>query len=438
MPLGMKTVMELFDVGPRIAITVLLITALLIIAATAYVIHSAPPTTLTISSGPQGSIYYDYAKKYAEILERNGVKLKVLDSNGSYENLSRLNDPGSHVDIAFAQAGIPHIDTRKLISLGSVAYQPLLVFYRGSPLELLSELKGKRVAIGAEGSGTRTFALKLLKANGIDENATDTPLLNWDAGAAAQGLEAGTLDAAFVMSESASTEILHELLHAGDIHLFNFRQATAYSRRIDYLNVLTLPEGAIDFGKDIPPQDVSLLGPMVELVAVKGLHPALSDLLLEAATEVHGHPGIFQHRGEFPMPVHHEIRLSADAIRYFKSGKDIWFRYLPFWLASLTRRIVLVFFPLLVVLIPAIKSIPAFYRWRVESRIHRHYRELLGLERDFLARSGPDEMEKLRDRFDTIEESANQLKIPASFADQFYGLKTHIDYVRQLVSRRQA
>ena len=177
---------------------------------------------------------------------------------------------------------------------------------------------------------------------------------------------------------------------------------------------------------------------MVELIAVKGLHPALSDLLLEAATEVHSRPGTFQRRGEFPAPVEHVIHVSDDAARFYKSGKSLLYRYLPFWLASLTSRIIVVFVPMLVILIPLMKSIPAAFRWRAQSRIHRRYSELLRLEKEYLLERDAARLEQMRREFDRIEDAVNKMKIPASFADQFYGLRGHIDYVRELVAKRQA
>ncbi len=432
--------MELFDVSPVVAVCVLAAGALFVGSSVVYFVHSAPPTTITISSGPEGSTFQKSALKYAQILERSGVKVNVLKSEGSFQNLQRLADPSSsgvgHVDVAFAQAGLKDAPVDKLVSLGSVGFQPLMLFYRGKPLELLSELKGKRVAVGPVGSGSRNFALALLEANGIKEGEPGTTLLDWEAQAAADALLDRKIDAAFVMSESASTDILHKLLHSNEVELYSFKQANAYSRKIDYLNVLDLPEGAIDFGLDIPKHDVMMLAPMVELVATKNLHPALSDLLLEAAMTVHSKPGIFQHRGQFPTPIEHAIRISDDASRFYKSGKSLFYRYLPFWLASLTSRVVVVFLPMLVILIPAMRSVPAFFRWRTQRKIHLRYRELLLVEKDFLGATSDLKKEQLRKHFDSIDATVNRMKIPASFADQFYGLRGHIDYVREMLVNR--
>jgi TRAP-type uncharacterized transport system substrate-binding protein len=435
-PYGLRTIMELFDIGPAVAITVLATAAIAVTGAIIYFFESAPPSTITISSGPEGSVFYKNATKYAAILARSGVKVKVLPSNGSLENLQRVSDHSSHVDLGIAQAGIA--PPPGLISLGSISYQPLLLFYRASSLQLISELTGKKIAIGATGSGARSFALKLLAVNGIEENKGPTTLLDWGADDAAKALTEGKIDAAFIMSESASSDILHVLMRSKESHLYNYKQANAYSRKIDYLNVLDLPEGSVDFGQDIPEHDVTLLGPMVELVASKGLHPALSDLILEAATEVHSKPGVFQRRGDFPNPIEHAIPVSEDAVRYYKSGKSFFYRYLPFWIASLASRIIVVFIPTLVILIPALRSIPAFFRWRTTVKIRRRYRELLSLEKEFRSTPDLDQQEVIRHRFEKIEDSVEKMQIRAAFADQFYGLRGHIDYVRGILSRKKA
>ena len=429
---GLRTITELFDIGPGVAAAVIVSSLLILAGAAFYVIHSAPPTEITISTGPDGSAFQKNAIKYQTILEQNGVKVHVLTSEGSMQNLQRLIDPHSDVAVAFAQGGITLPGTEKLISLGSVSYQPLMVFYRGKPIELISDLTGKKIAIGPDGSGARKFAMSILTANGIKEGGSTT-LLDWEGEQVAKGLSDGQLDAAFVMSENTTTDVLHNLLRSKDIRLYSFKQATAYSRKIDYLNVLDLPEGSIDFGLDIPAQDTHLLGPMVELVAKKNLHPALIDLLLEAATQVHSHPGVYQKRGEFPSPVEHAIHVSEDATRFHQSGKSWIYRMLPFWLASLVSRLTLVFLPTLVLLIPALKSIPAFFKWKMDMKLRRHYRDLLAVEQEFLLEHDPAKQEILRHEFDRIEQAVNKMKVNAAFADQFYGLRGHIDFVRQLV-----
>ena len=432
-------IMEIFGVSRAITIAALLFAVLVVAGAVFLFVQSAPPGTITITSGPEGSIFHTNALRYAGILARYGVKLNVLTSQGSLENLERLGDPSFRVDVGFVQGGVTNGASGKLVSLGSISHQPLLVFYRGAPVELLSGLAGKRIAIGPVGSGTRSLALTLLEANGIKPGGATT-LLDWEPKQASKALLDGTVDAVFLMGEDASLAVIRELMRAPDIHLLSFRQAVAYTRRFSYLGVIEFPQGAIDFGRNIPPQDVYLVGPTVELIARENLHPALSDLLLGAAREVHGNATLLQRKGEFPAPLEHDIRLSADAVRFYKSGKGFFYRFLPFWLASLTSRIVVVFVPTIVVLIPVLRSIPILYRWRIRSRIYRWYRALLSLERELFGESDPGKREQLLKRLDEIEKAVNRMKVPASFADQFYGLRGHIGFVRQMVGnpRREA
>ena len=426
-------IMEIFGVSRAMTIAAILFAVLVVAGAVFLFVTSAPPGTITITSGPGGSIFNTNAFRYARILARYGVKLNVLTSQGSLENLNRLCDPSLRVDVGFVQGGMTNGASGKLVSLGSISHQPLLVFYRGAPVELLSGLTGKRIAVGPVGSGTRSLALSLLDANGIKPGGATT-LLDWEPKQASKALLDGTVDAVFLMGEDASLAVISGLMRAPDIHLLNFRQAAAYTRRFSYLSVIEFPQGVIDFGKNIPAQDVELVGPTVDLIARENLHPALSDLLLGAARELHGNATLLQRKGEFPAPLEHDIRLSPDAVRFYKSGKGFFYRFLPFWLASLTSRIVVVFVPTIVVLIPLLRSIPFVYRWRMRTRIYRWYRALLSLERALFGESDPVKREQLLKRLDEIEKAVNRMKVPASFADQFYSLRGHIGFVREMMS----
>ena len=424
---------ETFGLGRSTALLAMAVIAVVTLAALASFVKSAPPGKITFTSGPLGSSFHTNAEKYRLILARNHIRVIVLPSHGSAENLQRLDDRSTRVDVGFVQGGATNgIDFDELVSLGSVSYLPLLIFYRGTnTLEVLSEFSGKRLAVGSEGSGARALALSLLATNGVE--AGRATFLDLEPQAAATALLAGGVDAVFLMGDSASGQIMRQLLHAPEIHLFSFSQADAYTRRFRYLNKLVLPKGSIDLGKNLPPADTFLVGPTVELVARHKLHPALSDLLLEAAREVHGNAGLLQRRNEFPAPLEQDLRISGDANRFYKSGKSFFYRYLPFWLASLVSRILLVFLPAVVVLIPAVRLLPAVLRWRIKLRLARWYRALLRLERELLGRP-PGEREELIRRLDDIEGAVNQLKVPASFGDQFYVLRGHIDYVRNRLS----
>ena len=394
-------------------------------------VRPAPPKSVTITTGPDGSMFRIAADKYRSILARNGITLKMLPSDGSVENLKRLNDRSVQVDIGFVQGGVaPDVQADGLVSLGSVFYEPLAVFYRDKrPVYRLSQFSGKRLAIGTEGSGARALASTLLKANGI-ESGGSTALLNLGGEDAAQALIEHKIDAAFMMGDSATPSLMRKLLQTPGIRFFNFTQAEAYVRRFRYLTQLELPMGALDLGKNSPAQNLHLIAPTVELVARENLHPAISDLLIEAARQVHGTATVLQHAGEFPAPLEHEFRISPDATRYYKSGKSFLYRVLPFWLASLTDRTMVLLVPIIVLLLPGLRLVPSLYRWRIKARIYRWYGALIGLEREALQTSLPDRREEMLKRLDDIEKGVNTMKMPVAFADQFYVLREHIRFVR--------
>jgi hypothetical protein len=407
-----------------------LLVAAAVWAAVAFV-RPAPPSTIHLLGGPEGSSYRTSAERYKKIIEGFGVKVEVLPSRGAVDNLQRLANPSDPADVGFVQAGLTDgVDVTQLVSLGSLFAQPLMVYYRGAePVERLSQLAGKKVAIGPRGSGTRALALKLLKANEIEADAPG--LLELSGEEAASALIAGSVDAAFLMGDSATPKIMRRLRDTPGIEMMNFRQAAGYVRKFPFLSKLDLPEGAMDLARNHPPRPYQLIGPTVELVARKDLHPALSDLLIGAAREVHGRAGLFRDAGQYPAPLEHDFAISADAERYYKSGGQFLYKRLPFWLANLVDRTLVVVVPLLVLIVPVTRAAPALYRWRVRSRIYRVYGGLMAVEREMLARPTAEQRQALERRLDEIEARVNDIKTPPSHADQLYVLREHVSLVRR-------
>ncbi|HEY1608227.1 MAG TPA: TAXI family TRAP transporter solute-binding subunit, partial [Paraburkholderia sp.] len=287
-----------------------------VIALVVWLVNPAPPHTITLSAGPADSSFMQVANEYRKVLARNGVRLNVLKSEGSVQNLQRLLDPKQHVDLALVQGGVAGgRDTSSLMSLGSVFYLPIVVFYRGSGLTQLSQLEGKRIAVGREGSGTRLLALNLLAANGIEPGGSTT-FVPLDGLAAATQLVSDNVDAVFLSGDSATRDLMLRLLTIPGVSVMSFDESAAYTRLFPYLDAIDLPPGVLDLRHRIPPNTVHLIGPTVEIVARDTLHPAISDLLIEAATEVNGMPGLLQQGGEFPNPTAHDFRISEDAMRY--------------------------------------------------------------------------------------------------------------------------
>jgi TRAP-type uncharacterized transport system substrate-binding protein len=418
---------ELFGLSRALAAVTVAIIASIFILAIWYFVHLAPPKVITISSGPEGSAYARSASNYFASLRSNNITLRIVPSLGSQENLQRLAN--KEVDIAFVQSGITNHVPENVVTLGSISYQPLLIFYRAETNKtLLSQFKGQRLAVGSAGSGTRILATTLLSTNGV--TAANTTFLDIDATAAAKALLASNADAVFMTGDSAPMSILSNLLHHSEIKLFSFIQADAYARRISYLNKMELPAGSFDFAANLPRETIFLVSPTVELLAREDLHPATVDLLIEVARDVHARSTLLQKKKEFPKLLELDVPVSKEADRYYKSGKIGAYRFLPFWLANVVNRILLVFVPAIVLLIPAMKLIPVMLRLKVRLKLFRWYRALLAIERELLFSTPTLRPQELLSRLDEVEENVSRIKVPASYADQYYTLRGHISFVR--------
>jgi TRAP transporter TAXI family solute receptor len=398
-------------------------------------VQPAPPKTLTMTTGAEGGAYRAYAERYREILARNDIELKVRASSGSIENLQRLQDARTETDVGFVQSGVlGDSDATGLVSLGSLYYEPLWVFYRDkSPLDRLSQLEGKRISIGPEGSGIRKLALQLLAAN----DAADQPTVLRDLATAdaAQALLRHEIDGVFVIAGPDSA-VVQTLLRAEGVRLMNFSQATAYTRLFPFLSSVVLPQGAIDLARNIPDRDTTLLSPLATLVAREELHPALVILLVQAAREVHSGAGLFQRAGEFPSSNASDFPLSDEASRYYQSGPSFLQRYLPFWVAVFVQRMIVLIVPLIAVLIPLMRILPSLYNWRVMRPIYRWYGELKLLEHDLEHDDDPGKTPEYFKRLDHIGAHVSTLKVPVAYSGQFYTLRQHVEFVRGLIADR--
>lgn len=403
-------------------------------------VEPAPPRHIVITTGSESGAYYQFAQRYATILARHGITLEVKASAGSLDNLARLKEDVAQV--GFVQGGViePPDDPENeedngLRSLGSVFYEPVWVFYRGDrKLERLTELRGKRIAIGQEGSGVRQLAQQLLKANEI---AVGSNLVALSGLKAAEELQQGRIDAAFIIA-SEKAPVVQVLLRSPGVKLMSFSQSSAYQRRFPFLTKLTFPHGVADLVRDFPPEDIRLLAPTANLIIRDDLHPALQTLLLQAASEVHGKTGFFQDAGEFPAYKDQMLPLSPEAARYYKSGPPFLQRYLPFWLAVLADRLIVLLVPLFALMIPLLKIAPAVYTWRVRSKVFRCYGELKFLEDDLKNHFDPEKLGDYRARLDALDDEAAQLHVPLGFTDLVYTLREHVNLVRSILAKREA
>jgi TRAP transporter TAXI family solute receptor len=394
-------------------------------------VEPGPPDRVVMVTGAVDGGYHMFAQRYKEILARDGVTVDLRISAGSQENVSRLMDEKSDEEVGFFQGGSAFAtNAPSLRSLGSIYYEPLWVFYRGTEVRDFGGLKGKRLAIGPEESGTRALALQLLAVNATV--MPPTALLPESGVKANEMLLQGTLDAVFIVGPPESP-LVEQLVSAHGIRLLSLERAEAYTRRFPYLTRLTLPRGVFDFVSNNPAQDVTLVSPTANLLVRDTLHPALAFLLMRAAKEIHGNAGLLNKIGEFPAPLNSEFPLTSEAERYYTTGPPFLQRYLPYWIAVMVDRLWIILLPALALLVPITKIIPPLYRWRVRSRIYRWYARLKELELELEDDLPPEKLKELLERLDQIERSVNRINTPLAYSDNLYAFKQNVNLVRQRV-----
>ena len=388
-----------------------------------------------MASGQADGAYSHFAQRYRELLAEQGIELRIRHTAGSVENIQLLEDESEAVDLAFVQGGLgTQAASSGIVSLASLYYEPLWVFYRGDErISRLGDFAQHRLSVGAEGSGTRAVALTLLRDNRFEPIYAD--LLALDDRAATRALQDGDIDAAFFVA-SPRSELIQTLLAEEAIQLMSFARAAAYTRRHHFLSRISLPEGVINLQANIPARDTTLLAATANLVATEDFHPALVSLLLQIATRVHSGGDLFEKPGAFPNAGNLDFPLDAEAARYFKHGPPFLQRYLSFWTANLIDRLKVMLVPLVTLLIPLFKIMPPTYRWRVRKKIYRWYRELLALDIDHPEHESAERLQELRSKLDAIEEEVRKVRVPLSYADELYDLRLHIGLVRSKLRSR--
>lgn len=412
---------------PAITITV---TAVAIACAAIVMVRGMPPRAIVIATGAEGGAYYEFGNRYRTELAAANVDVRVVPTAGSVEDLALLRDPHSGVTAALIQGGIATAeDSLKLESLGTMFYEPLWQFRRREIAgEGLDGLRGRKISIGPEGSGTRALALELLKRSGIEGRASK--LLALATREAGEKLLAGEIDAAFMVASWDSPEV-QQLLADERIAFSGYPQADAYVALYPFLSKVVVPRGVRDLAKDQPPADVVLIAAKASLVVRKDLHPAIQLLLLNTAMQIHSGPGIFQRASEFPAAEAIGLPLSDEALRFYKSGPPFLHNYLPFWVAELIGKLIILLIPILGVLYPMVRFLPAVYDWTMRRKISRLYGELRFLEDELEVLGTEKGADKTAAQLERLEQQANHLKLPTAYASMLYMLRYHIDLVRK-------
>lgn len=415
-----------------IAIAVAFLAIVAILFATLWILIPPPPRSIELATGFPTGLYQMFGERLQSELKEEGVSLKLRTTGGSADNLELLRDPHSGVDFAIVQGGVA--DLRKypnLVSLAGIFYEPLWVWYResafksdGGKLGLLSQLKGKRISVGNEGSGTFALSSELLKATGFKSG--DLIIEKLKPIEALEKFRKGELDAVFLVS-APEAPIVKSFYETPGIRLMNFQQADAYVSLFPYLSKVTVPRGIVSIEHDVPRDNIQVLAATATLVAKDGISPALVTLLLGDTYDILKSYSYLQKPGEFPSGSGLDFPLHVDAEIYMKDGPSFLHRHLPFWTAVWIGRFAKIVIPLLVILIPLFTYIPAVKNLLLRLKLSKVYEELKVIEKNA---ANPELKEKNYQDLAEIEKRVNTIKVSLLDTKELYDLKGHVGEVR--------
>jgi TRAP transporter TAXI family solute receptor len=395
-------------------------------------VGAPPPKVIRIATGAKNGAYYAFAQRYARLLANDGIALEVVSTAGSVENFALLKR--GEVSLALVQGGsATNDDKERLQSLGSLFLEPVWVFTRKqTPIKRFLELKGKRVAVGAAGSGTYLLTMQLLSAAGITES--NTTLVRADSAQAMASLSQNTIDAAFFVAAPIAP-LIRSLLEERSIQLLNFDRAPAYGRLFPFLTPVTLSEGVMNLEQNIPPHDTTLIAVSANLAARRDLNASLIPALLDAITRVHRAGGVLEQKRQFPSIDLSDLPLNEDARRYITNGPSFLFRWLPYGTAVLMDRLKILVLPFLALLIPLFRIAPPLYRWRVRSKIYRWYTTVR--EIDSMIQKEPiiGGAASVINRLKELEREVTSVSVPLSYTGELYHLRVHISLLQEKLEK---
>jgi TRAP transporter TAXI family solute receptor len=400
----------------------------IVCVALSYFIPAAPPT-VTLATGFKGSSFEAFGRRYQEILARSHVELALRETSGALENLKLLQDPDSGVAAALVTGGISNgKEVPGVLSLGLIDNNPFWIFYMSKePLERLSQLKGKRIAIGPQGSGTRVAAERILGKAGI--NSETATLLPYGGSAAVDALKGGRVDVVWYNGGPGASAV-HELLQNPQVRLMDFPLTDAFTRSFADISRFDLPQGAISIDPTIPPNDVKLIGTNAKVLIRGDLHPEIVYLLLQAMKKVHAGKEIFQNAGEFPNGGDTEYPVAASASDFYKNGPSFLQRHLPLWLNVYVQRVIAVLLTAMAVGLPLFGYAPRLYRWLVEYRLGSIYRSLRVIEASLQAGIDREDIAALAVELERLDREVNNHRVPMRHSDIFFRVKSDLHLVR--------
>ncbi|MCF7968689.1 MAG: hypothetical protein K9K68_05970 [Methylococcaceae bacterium] len=402
-------------------------------------INPLPPKKVYLATGQPGSSYQLLGEKFAQYFARYGIELVPVDSPGINDRLSKLTDDESPVSSTFYVAGGPDVeDLQDVVSLGSIRYSPLWLLYRGQPVEddnAIRYFSDKTIAVGTRDNSTQSIFRKIIELHGLSlvgmKNFLELPNME-----AAQRLRQGSIDAMFLI-DSIDSPLIQSLIADPEIHIFDFKLADAYTKRLPFLEKLVIPRGALDLQRLYPPRDINLLGTTVTLLVEADTHPVIQWIFLKAARHIgNERPQFFAEPDFFPAYLDRSLPLSDVAKRFYQSGFPPLAKYMPLWMADYIDRVWFHLLAALAMIIPGIQLIGGARQYYSDKVIENAYRRLRRIEDGAAQLSSPQEAAALMEEWQQFSHDIAELWVSSENVKSLFALKRAAKHVRDRIRER--
>jgi len=368
-----------------------------LVAAIVLAIYINPfaPKTVSLATGQAGSSYKKISEEFQLFFKQNGIKLDLVSTSGLGEGLKGLDSTASKVSASFMTAGVVSAKQYpELVSLGSVQYAPIWIFYRGDtvktndPFEYFSD---KKINIGPSENVTNKIFKSLYKLNQkINPSANNFSELSFKD--AADQLISGQLDAVFIV-DNYQSDTIQRLLNATDIKIMNFELADAYLKKHSFLRKLVIPKGSINLDSVSPSEDITILSSTTTLLVEKEMHPTIQWAYLLAAKEFGSNSNsFFADAGYFPRNLDQSFPLSPIAKRFYDQGTPSIFSFLPIWMASLIENVWAYVLAFIVIIFPAYGLLASARMFSAEQLMNQMFMNLRELDEAIDAASTKEQM----------------------------------------------
>lgn len=394
-----------------------------------------PDRHIHIGTFQPGSAWYQIGESSAGYLNKHGLESQVVVTDGAVDNVKRLIDPKAPVNAAFTYGiALDEHEREAIVSLGSITYEPIWVFYRKDKVKLtdLHDLAKYRVGLGPRQSGSYAISKRVMSTYGIDieSNPNFIPNALFDA---EQQLADGKLDALIVVT-TVQDSLVQQLMRSPKISLYSFDNAAAFDKQFNSFEAVRLPAGSVNIYPQIPANDISLVATTTSVVVKKDMHPDLQLALLMTIREINRNSQhlFFAKRDQFPAYVDPMIPLSPVAAKFYDYGPPQVMRYLPFWIAGFIDRAWILLLTLFAIFYPLSKLNPHIRKLRFMLHERPFYEELLEIDEMLSSRKLTEaEKEEVWQRLSSINEKAVRHGIPVGEESHHFELVNAIYLLRR-------